>query len=236
MRIRDDAEKDWREHTLGADYETSTLLGAAVDCLDNVDEFLLILKHPIQLVVVTSSEIAHDVLIAEEEHDGAGVVEFCFTRQRCCLLSNKRFARRLIRTIHLVKVGDLVDITDIDDGKALDLVGYLVEELILAHAVGVPVAAEADDDETLLLAEDGLVDVPARGQMGNDDRAHVFRGGSLEGRLLTLDDGCVVKEWYRGAEAGGGAGQGPLQPNFGKARFVAYRFVGNIEIGSPLAQ
>lgn len=76
------------------------------------------------------------------------------------------------RTIHLVEIGDLVDIANIDDGEALKLVGNLVEDFVLAHAVGVPVAAEADDDEALFFGEDGLVDVPAGGEMGDCDGAH----------------------------------------------------------------
>lgn len=90
------------------------------------------------------------MLVAEEEHDGAGVVEF----------------------VHLVKVGDLVDVADVDDGEGLDLVGDLVEDLVLLHACLVPVAAEADDDEALLLGEDGLVDVPAGVEVGDDDGTH----------------------------------------------------------------
>ena len=145
-----------KNRTLWADHQTSSLLGAAIDGLEDIDELLLVLQDPIELVVVAGSEIAHDVLVAEKEHDGAGVVQL----------------------VHLVEVGDLVDVADVDGGEALDLVGDLVEHLVLAHAVGVPVAAEADHAQALLFAEDGLVDVPARVEMGDDDGAHVRgRGG-----------------------------------------------------------
>ena len=57
-------------------------------------------------------------------------------------------------------------------GEVLDLVGNLVEDLVLAHAVGVVVAAEADDDEAVFLAEDRLVDVPAGAEMRENDGTH----------------------------------------------------------------
>ena len=50
--------------------------------------------------------------------------------------------------------------------------GRTVENFVLAHAVGIPVAAEADDDETVLFRHDGLVDVPAGLEMGEDNGAH----------------------------------------------------------------
>jgi len=53
----------------GSDDETATLPGAAVNGLDDVDELLLVLESPIDLVVVASAEIDHDVLVPEEEHD-----------------------------------------------------------------------------------------------------------------------------------------------------------------------
>lgn len=114
---------------LGAHDETASLLGSSVNSLKDVDELLLVLQHPLDLVVVTGAQVDHHVLVAEEEHEGAWVVEL----------------------VHLVKVGHLVDVAQIDDGKVADLVGDLVEDFILAHAVWVPVSAEADDDEAVLL-------------------------------------------------------------------------------------
>lgn len=64
-----------RAVVLRADHQTSALLRSPVNRLDNVNEFLLILQHPVELVVVTGAEIAHHVLVAEEEEDGAGVVQ-----------------------------------------------------------------------------------------------------------------------------------------------------------------
>jgi hypothetical protein len=39
---------------LGTDDQTATLLCSTVDGLDDVDQLLLVLKHPIQLIVVAS--------------------------------------------------------------------------------------------------------------------------------------------------------------------------------------
>lgn len=70
----------------------------------------------------------------------------------------------------LVKVWDGGDVDEIDDGKVLDLFRDRVEGLVHGHALGVPVVAEADDDDAVLFGLDGLVDVPARGQMGEKVR------------------------------------------------------------------
>lgn len=90
------------------------------------------------------------MLIAEEKHDRHGIVEL----------------------VHLVEVGDLVDVADVDYGEVLDAVGDAEEDFVLSHAVGIPVAAEADYHEALFVREDCLVDVPACGEMGEDDGAH----------------------------------------------------------------
>ncbi|RBQ85615.1 hypothetical protein VDGD_20821 [Verticillium dahliae] len=124
-----------RRVILGTDDETPALLGAAVDRLDNVNELLLVLENPVELVVVAGAKVDHHVLVAEEEHDGAGVVEL----------------------VELIEVGDLVNVADVADGEVLNAVLDAVEDLVLAHAGGVPVAAEADDDEALFFGEDGLV-------------------------------------------------------------------------------
>jgi hypothetical protein len=41
------------------------------------------------------------VLVAEEEHEGDGIIEF----------------------IHLLKIGNLVEVADVDDGEVLNTVG-----------------------------------------------------------------------------------------------------------------
>lgn len=93
--------------TLGTDNETPALLGAAVDGLDDVDELLLVLEDPVELVVVSGPEIAEHVLVAPEEEDGAGVVEL----------------------VHAVEVGHLVDVGHVDDGEVADELGDFVEDL-----------------------------------------------------------------------------------------------------------
>ena len=53
---------------------------------------------------------------------------------------------------------------------------FTVKDFILSHALGVPVATEADDNETFLFRHDGLVDVPAGDEMGENDGAHIGYG------------------------------------------------------------
>lgn len=76
------------ECTFGADHQTTALLGALVYRLNDVDQLLLVLQHPVQLVVVSCAEIAHHMLVAVEEHDRHPVVKF----------------------IHLVEVWDLIEV------------------------------------------------------------------------------------------------------------------------------
>lgn len=135
---------------LGTDDQTPALLGSSIDGLDDIDQLLLVLQDPVQLVVVSGSKITHHVFVAEEEHDGHGVVKL----------------------VHLVEVGHLIQIADIDDSEVLDTVGDAVEDFVLAHTVLVPVATEANDDQTVFFGHDGLVDVPAAGEMGENDGTH----------------------------------------------------------------
>jgi hypothetical protein len=130
--------------------QSSTLLGSSVDGLDDVNQLLFVLQDPVQLVVVSGSEITHHVFVAEKEHDGHWIVEL----------------------VHLIEVGHLIQIADVDDSKILDAVGDAVEDFVLAHTVLVPVATKADDDQAVLLGHDGLIDVPAAGEMGKNDGTH----------------------------------------------------------------
>ena len=140
-----------RRVIFGRDNKTTTLLCTFVDGLDDIDELLLIFQDPIKFVVVTSTKIAHHVFVAEEEHDGDRIVEF----------------------VHLLEVGHLIEVADIYDGEVLDPVCNLVEHFILTHAIWIPVAAEADYDETFVFSEDGLVDVPGGDKMRDDYRTHL---------------------------------------------------------------
>jgi hypothetical protein len=134
----------------GRDNQTTALLCTLVDGLNNVDEFLLILQDPVEFVVVASAKVTHHVLVAEEEHEGDCVVEF----------------------VHLFEVRYLVEVADIDDSKVLDAVGNFVEHFVLFHAVWIPVSTKADDNQALVLGEDGLINVPCRHEMRDDNGTH----------------------------------------------------------------
>ncbi len=135
---------------LRTDNQTPAFLRATVDGLDDVDELLLILQYPVKLIVVSGAKVTHHVLVAEEEHNGARVVEL----------------------VHSVEVRDLIDIAEVNGGEILDLVGNFEEDLVLTHTVldgdgvlaqyveneefldesyRIMVATETDDDETLTL-------------------------------------------------------------------------------------
>ena len=59
-----------------ADHQSTPFFGSTVNGLDNVDKFLLILEHPIQLIIIPSSKIAHHMLVSKEKHQGYRVVQF----------------------------------------------------------------------------------------------------------------------------------------------------------------
>jgi hypothetical protein len=90
--------------------------------------------------------IVYHVLVPEEEHECHSIIKF----------------------IHLVEVFHLFQITDINDSKVLDAVCDAIEDFVLAHTVGVPVFAEANDYETFVFGHDGLIDVPASDEVGKD--------------------------------------------------------------------
>ncbi len=64
-----------RRVVLGADDQTAALFRAAVHRLDDVDELLLVLEDPVELVVVAGAKVDHHVFVAKEEHDCARIVE-----------------------------------------------------------------------------------------------------------------------------------------------------------------
>jgi len=128
---------------LGRDNQTSALPRTTVDGLHNVDQLLFILHGPVDFVVVSSSQIDHDVLVPKEEHYSTGVVQL----------------------VHLVEVRDLADIDEVDDAKVLHLFGNGVEAFVHLHTGWIPVVAKPDADNSILLRQDGLVDLPAIVQM-----------------------------------------------------------------------
>ena len=61
------------------------------------------------------------------------------------LIAKEKHKRdRVVELVHLLEVGDLIQIADIEDSEILDAVGDPVKYFVLAHAVCIPVAAEAD--------------------------------------------------------------------------------------------
>jgi hypothetical protein len=122
--------------TLWTDYQTTTFLRATVDGLDNINQLLLILQDPVQLIVISGTEIAHHVFIAEEEHEGDGIVEF-YGRGVSANLERKTPRPQIqkqphngvLLTVHLLEVGDLIEITDVDNSKVLDTVGNAYKEV-----------------------------------------------------------------------------------------------------------
>lgn len=84
---------------LRADHQTPPFLRSTIDCLNDIDKLLLVLQHPVQLVVVTCTKIAHHVLVTEEEHDGT----------------------RVIKLIHGFEIGHLVQVAEIDDLATISL-------------------------------------------------------------------------------------------------------------------
>ena len=58
----------------------------------------------------------------------------------------KHQRNRIIQLIHLLEIRHLIQITHIKHSKVFNSVGDAVQHFVLAHAVGVPVATEADYD------------------------------------------------------------------------------------------
>lgn len=117
----------------GTDHQTPTLLGPLENRLNNVNELLLVLQDPVELVVVASTEIAHDVLVAEEEHYCARIVQF---------VHGVEVGNLFVKSVFLLVSGSshereayLVDVADVYGSEVLDPVCDFEENLILEHAV-----------------------------------------------------------------------------------------------------
>ena len=139
-----------QEPTFRTNNQTPPLLRTLINRLNNINQLLLILQHPIQLIVVSRAEITHHVFVAEEEHQRHGIVQF----------------------VHLFEIGDLVQVAHVDDGEVFDAVGDPVQHLVLSHAVRIPISSESDYHESFFFGQDRLVDLPAVRQVGEDDGAH----------------------------------------------------------------
>jgi len=67
---------------------------------------------------------------------------------------------------HLVEIRYLCDVAQVNDGKVLHLLGDRVERLVHYHALRVPVMPETNNNYAILFRFDRLIDVPARGKVG----------------------------------------------------------------------
>lgn len=81
--------------------QTSPLSRTTVNGFDDVNEFLLVFNRPIYFVVISGAQINHNVLVSEEKHHCAWVVEF----------------------VHFVKIWHPCDINQIKHRKISTLFG-----------------------------------------------------------------------------------------------------------------
>lgn len=129
------------------------------------------------------------MLVAPEEHDSALVVDF----------------------VHGVEVGDFGVVDEVDGGEVLHEVGGAVEDLVHGHYGRGGGDAEAEDDDAVGFAEDGLVDVPAvkGGLVGFGRGGMVARN---EGERDAWD--CAWDSWrlVGGAKGFGSQVRGTCQP------------------------
>ena len=125
------------------DHQTFALARASIDHFYDVDDVLAIVHRPVDLVVIAGGGIHHDVLVAEEEHHGA----------------------RVVKLIHVIEIGHLCDVHEVDNAEIAHILGEGKEHLVLLHALGVIVVPEANQDHLLLLRHDGLVHGPRTAQV-----------------------------------------------------------------------
>ena len=88
---------------------------------------------------------------------------------------------RVVKLIHLFKVWDLVEITDVKDSEVFDSVRDFVENLILTHTICIPVTTEANNDKTFFFGHYGLIDVPSCDEVGKDYGTHSGKRKALKG-------------------------------------------------------
>jgi hypothetical protein len=139
---------------LRADYKTPSFLRAFVDSFDDIDKLLFVLQNPVELVVISGTEITHHVFVSEEEHYGHRVIEF----------------------VHLIKILYLIQIANINDCKVLHTLGDAIKHFVLSHAVLIPVSTKPDHNKSLVLGHYGLVNMPAGDKMRKYDGSHSYVG------------------------------------------------------------
>src|SRR6266540_3297122 len=92
----------WRIHL------TMAFPGTPVDSLNNVNELLLVLQGPVDLVIVSCPKINQNVLIPEEEHH----------------------CRRIIQLIQGVEIRNPGDVNKVDNCKVLYGLSYCCQHFI----------------------------------------------------------------------------------------------------------
>lgn len=154
--------------------------------------------------LVKKGEHTHHMFIPKKELNNQLVPVPCTRTKKKKKMKDRRRTyhngHRIIKLIHGVELGHLVDITQVNHGKVLDLIGNLGQDVILPQTVWVAIFSEPDDHQTLAFAEDALVDVPGGAQMRKDDGSH---GGRTVFRLsirreLTVGKHaavCMVEDW-----------------------------------------
>ena len=96
--------------------KTTALLRALVNRLDDIDQLLLILQHPVELVIVSGSEIAHHVFVAVEEEEGHWVLLWlagCFSSTVLSRVGRGSY----VKLVHNVEFWNFVDVAKVDYRK-----------------------------------------------------------------------------------------------------------------------
>lgn len=113
----------------GGNDETFAFACSSIDNFADINELLLVVHSPVDLVVVTRTKIDHHMFVSEEEHDGD----------------------RIVKLVHRVEIWYFRDIHEIDHRKVPHFIDNLVQNLVHFHALRVPVVTKSNDHKTVLL-------------------------------------------------------------------------------------
>ena len=97
-------------------------------------------------------------------------------------------------SIHMHAHAQMSPTYQVDGGEVLDLLCDSEQRLVHLHALGVPVVPEPDHHHTVLLRQDGLVNLPAIVEMGEHER----HGAGWVGTIRLI--GCVCGLNWRNTE------------------------------------
>ncbi len=106
----------------GRDDKTFTFSGTTVNNFKDVDKVLFVLKWPSHFVVVSSSEINHNMSVPEEKHYCAGIIQL----------------------IHGVEVRHFVNVDHIKYSKLLNCFSTFYEDFVNLHAGFLCVSAKSN--------------------------------------------------------------------------------------------